>query len=411
LAVASLALRYKDEIVEWLMREGGSVRAKAEFEVALTVKAIRLAAAMPNQVQGIVLPSVEPRLSYARRRPVGVVGIIAPFNFPLYLAVRALAPAIAAGNAVVLKPDQRAAVSGGYVIARLFELAGLPSAILHVLPGGSDAGSALCIDPNIQMIQFTGSTGAGRSVGEAASKHLKKVSLELGGKNSLIICGDADLDLAVINAAWAAYLHQGQICMSAGRILVQREILEPFIERLVQKAESLPVGDPMTDTVAIGPLINTHQADHVVDVIAQSVNEGALLRCGGTVNGQFLSPAVLTNVGRDTSAFKEEIFGPVAVVVPFDTDEEAVSLANDSSYGLSAGVISKDIGRALALGNRLHCGLLHINDQTVNDDAVNPFSGIGSSGNGGSIGGVSNWELFTEWQWVTIQSEPPRYPI
>ncbi|MBD3813748.1 MAG: aldehyde dehydrogenase family protein [Betaproteobacteria bacterium] len=308
-----------DEIIDWLVRESGSVRAKAAFELQVTLKAIQLAAAMPHQAQGLVLPSTPGRISLARRRPIGVVGVIAPFNFPLYLAMRAVAPALAVGNAVVLKPDPRTALCGGLVIARLFELAGLPTGVLQVLPGGGDAGEALCSDPNVGMIQFTGSTGAGRMVGQTASRHLKKVSLELGGKNSIIILEDADIDIAVRNTAWSAYLHQGQICMSAGRVLVHESIAAAFSTALAEKASALPVGDPAENDVAIGPLINQRQLDHVVKVVSDSVAAGAQLAAGGQADKLFYSPTVLMGVTPEMPAFKEEIFGPVAVVTTFKT--------------------------------------------------------------------------------------------
>ena len=408
---AALAQEYWNEIVDWIVRESGSVRAKAEFELSITIKALQLAGAMPNQPQGLVLPSESGRTSLARRRPLGVVGVIAPFNFPLYLAMRAVAPALAVGNAVVLKPDPRTAVCGGFVIARLFELAGLPTDLLHVLPGAGDAGEALCVDPNVAMIQFTGSTGAGRRVGEVASKNLKKVSLELGGKNSLIILDDADLDLALRNAAWATYLHQGQICMSAGRVLVHSKIAHAFVAGLAEKAAALPVGDPAGGNVAIGPLINQGQLDHASKLIKDTVAAGATLDFGGTVDRLFLTPTVLSGVKPGMPAFEEEVFGPVAAITTFDTDDEAVQLANQTDYGLSAAIISKDVGRAMAIGDRLRTGLLHINDQTVNDDVVNPFGGVGASGNGTSIGGPANWEEFTHWQWVTIKGAAPAYPF
>ncbi|MGC5799664.1 benzaldehyde dehydrogenase [Sphingomonas sp. NFX23] len=400
-----------DEIVEWIMREGGSVRAKAEFELSITIKSLQLAGAMPHQAQGLVLPSERDRISLARRRPLGVVGIISPFNFPLYLAMRAVAPALAVGNAVVLKPDPRTAVCGGLVIARIFELAGLPIGLLQVLAGRGDAGEALCKDPNIAMIQFTGSTGAGRMVGRTASENLKKVSLELGGKNSLIVLEDADLDLAARNAAWASYLHQGQICMSAGRILVHADIIEAFSRKLAEHANALPVGDPMSGTVAIGPIINQGQVDHARDVVDRSVAAGAEVIAGGTADGLFFKPTVLTAVTKDMPAFGEEIFGPVAVLVPFRSDEEAIALANDTEYGLSAGIITNDVARGIAIGDQIQAGLVHINDQTVNDDVVNPFGGVGASGNGTSIGGPANWEEFTHWQWTTIKGKAPAYPF
>ncbi|MCW0367198.1 Benzaldehyde dehydrogenase [NAD(+)] [Xanthomonas sacchari] len=408
---AQLAERFQQEIADWLVRESGSTQGKAGFEAALCATALHEAAALPSRSAGEVLPSAAGRLSLARRRPLGVVGVIAPFNFPLYLAMRAVAPALALGNAVVLKPDPRTAVCGGVVIARLFELAGLPAGVLHVLPGDGTAGAALTADPHVAMIQFTGSTAAGRKVGEAASRHLKKVSLELGGKNSLIVLDDADLDLAIANTTWGVYLHQGQICMSTGRVLVQRALYPQFVERLVAKANSLSVGDPASGQVALGPLINATQRDHAAAMVAAAREAGATVAAGGGYRDLFFEPTVLADVGPDNPAFREEIFAPVAVVVPFDTDAEAVALANDTEYGLSMAVLSADVGRALALGEQLRTGLLHINDQTVNDEVINPFGGVGASGNGSSIGGPANWEEFTQWQWLTVKGAAPAYPL
>ncbi|PPU38715.1 benzaldehyde dehydrogenase [Xanthomonas arboricola] len=408
---AQLAEQYTPQIVEWLVRESGSTQPKAGFETTITVKSLHEAAALPSRATGEVLPSTPGRLSLARRKPLGVVGVISPFNFPLYLAMRAVAPALALGNAVVLKPDPRTAVCGGLVIARLFELAGLPAGVLHVLPGDGAAGAALTADPNVAMIQFTGSTAAGRKVGEAAGKHLKKVSLELGGKNSLIVLDDADLDLAIANTTWGVYLHQGQICMSSGRVLVQRGIYDAFLARLVAKAKSMVVGDPATAQVHLGPLINAAQRDHVARAVADARAAGATVEAGGDYEGLFFKPTVLSGVDRGNPAFNEEIFGPVAVVVPFDTDEDAIALANDTEYGLSMAVLSSDVGRALKLGEQLRTGLLHINDQTVNDEVINPFGGVGASGNGTSIGGPANWEEFTQWQWLTVKGQAPAYPL
>lgn len=409
-AAGMLELHFAD-VVEWLIRESGSARGKAEFETQLCIKALNEAAALASQPQGLVLPSESGRMNLARRRPLGVVGIISPFNFPFYLAMRAVAPALAVGNAVVLKPDPRTAVCGGLVFAALFELAGLPAGLLHVLPGAGDAGAALVADPNVAMIQFTGSTKAGRIVGENATRHLKKVSLELGGKNTLIILRDADLELAVKNAAWGAWLHQGQICMSSGRILVEAPILEAFTEALAKKAQSLPVGNPATDNVALGPIIDRAQLDHIDRVVRTSIAQGAELRAGGTYRDLFYAPSVLGGVKPGMAAFEEEIFGPVACITAFQSDDEAVALANRTEYGLSAAVISPDIGRAMAIGDRLRAGLLHINDQTVNDEVINPFGGVGASGNGTSIGGPSNIDEFTQWQWLTIRNAPPAYPF
>ncbi|WP_228727351.1 benzaldehyde dehydrogenase [Novosphingobium aureum] len=411
LRALAIGQEHSEEIITWLVRESGSARPKAAFELQVTLKAIQLAAAMPHQAQGLVLPTTPGRINLARRRPIGVVGVIAPFNFPLYLAMRAVAPALAVGNAVILKPDPRTAICGGLVIARLFELAGLPAGVLQMLPGGSEAGEALCSDPEIGMIQFTGSTGAGRMVGQNASRHLKKVSLELGGKNSIIILDDADMDLALRNAAWGVFLHQGQICMSVGRVLVHEAIAEDFVKAFAEKAAALPMGDPNQEGIAIGPLINQRQADHVAKVVQDSVAAGATLATGGKADKLFYTPTVLSGVTPEMSAFQQEIFGPVAVVTTFADDAEAVKLANQTEYGLSAAIISRNVSRALALGEQLQTGLLHINDQTVNDEVVNPFGGVGASGNGSAIGGPANWEEFTEWQWVTIKGEAPAYPF
>jgi benzaldehyde dehydrogenase (NAD) len=408
---AQLAEANGAEIIDWIVRESGSIQPKAQFELAATIKALYEASAMPSQAQGQVLPSGPGRMSLARRRPIGVIGVISPFNFPLYLAMRAVAPAIAIGNAVVLKPDPRTVVCGGFSIARLFEDAGLPSGVLHVLPGAGDAGEALCKDPNVGMIQFTGSTAGGRRVGKVAGEHLKKLSLELGGKNSLIVLDDADMDQAIANTTWATYLHQGQICMSAGRVLVHSKIAEEFARRMSEKARSLPVGDPASGQVALGPLINQNQVDHAIGIVRRSVEEGAHVSAGGSSHGLFFQPTVLTGVKPGMAAFEEEIFAPVASITTFDTDEEAVRLANQTDFGLSAAVLSRSVGRAMAIGEQLRVGLLHINDQTVNDEVVNPFGGVGASGNGTSIGGPANWEEFSQWQWVTVKDAAPMYPL
>jgi len=410
-AAAQVMSEARAEIATWIVRESGSVQAKADYEVAVTIKALWEAAAMSSQAAGQVLPSELGRLSIARRKPIGVVGVISPFNFPLYLAMRAVAPALAVGNAVVLKPDPRTAVCGGFVIARVFEQAGLPEGVLSVLPGDGDAGAALCADPDVGMIQFTGSTSAGRKVGALAGEHLKKVSLELGGKNSLIILEDADIELALANTSWGAYLHQGQICMAAGRVLVQQSIANEFAERLAQRASALPVGDPSSGQVALGPLIAQNQVDHAVRIVNASVKDGARLLAGGGADGLFFKPTVLADVKSGMAAYSEEIFAPVAVLTPFDTDDDAVRIANDTDFGLSAGILTNSIARALSIGERLRVGLLHINDQTVVEDAVNPFGGVGASGNGTAIGGPANWEEFTHWQWMTIKGTPPAYPF
>lgn len=400
-----------DLYIDWLVKETGSVGAKAGFEISIVVKALREAMAMPSQPPGLVLPTDPGKLSFCRRMPLGVIGVIAPFNFPMYLSMRAVAPALAIGNAVVLKPDPRTSISGGLLLSQLLTAAGLPEGVFHVVPGGADAGEALCVHPKVAMIQFTGSTAVGRKIGALAGGNLKKLSLELGGKNSLIILDDADLDIAASNAAWGAFLHQGQICMASGRILVHESIHDELVERLSAKATGLPKGNPAAGECAIGPLIGEPQAKKARSMVEAAIQDGATLVAGGTHEGAIFSPAVLTGVKPGMAAYEEEFFAPVAALTKFSTDEEAIELANSTEYGLSAGIISKSTSRALSIGQRLNTGLLHINDQTVADEVVNPFGGRGKSGNGTSIGGPANWDEFSQWQWVTMKDAPPPYPF
>lgn len=394
-----------------IARETGGILAKGELEVREAIALLHRAAAMPLEANGRVLPSVPGRLSIARQLPLGVIGVISPFNFPLVLSLRSVAPALAVGNAAIIKPDPRTPYAGGFVIAEALAAAGLPKGLLHVLPGGADVGQALVEAPGVPMLAFTGSTAAGRKIGELAGRHLKKVSLELGGKNSLIVLDDADLDKAASAIAFGAWFHQGQICMATGRVLAHRSIAGELTQRLAEKARHLPVGDPAVAQVALGPIIDQRQLQNVVDIVGASVAAGAVVEAGGTHEGLFYAPTVLSNVRPGMRAFDEEIFGPVASVIPFDTDDEAVEFANCTEYGLSAGVISASVGRAMAIGERLHTGLLHINDQTVADEVINPFGGTGASGNGTSVGGPADWEQYTHWQWVTVKDAVPQYPF
>jgi benzaldehyde dehydrogenase (NAD) len=279
-----------------------------------------------------------------------------------------------------------------------------------VLPGGAEAGEAICTDPDIAMVSFTGSSGVGRRIGELAGKHLKKVQLELGGKNAVIILEDAELDGAASAIAFGAWFHQGQICMTTGRVLANAKIASRLTEMLAAKAKHLPVGDPLGQ-VALGPVINRGQVDRIHAIVTDTVKAGAKLEAGGTFDGPFYRPTVLSGVKPGMRAFEEEVFGPVVAISSFTTDDDAVALANDSEYGLSAGVFSANVGRAIAIGNRLNTGLLHINDQTVADEPHVPFGGVGASGNGTRIGGPANWEEFTQWQWMTIKEKPDSYPF
>lgn len=408
---AGLLAADADALAMLVARETGGILPKGQHEVREARAILQAAAALAIGPRGEILQSPPGRLSYARRIPRGVVGIISPFNFPLILSLRAVAPALATGNAVVLKPDPQTALSGGVILARALEEAGLPAGVLQMLPGGPAAGEALCSSPDVHMIQFTGSTAVGRRVGELAGRTLKKVSLELGGNNALIILDDADLDLAVNNAAWGAFLHQGQICMAGSRIFVQRGILDAFARRFVAKVRELAVGNPATSHVALGPVINAKQLQRIRSIVADTINAGATLECGGQADGLFHQATVLSGVKPGMRAFEEEVFGPVASLIAFDRDEDGLELANGNDGALAAAVISGDVGRAMRVAERLEAGLVHVNDQTVNDDANNPFGGAGVAGAGGSVGGPADLDEYTRWQWLTVQATPPRYPF
>ncbi|MEV7978994.1 benzaldehyde dehydrogenase [Streptomyces sp. NPDC086519] len=410
---ARLFEEHHAEIAEWIVRESGAVRPFADFQTSNgAAEECYEAAALAAAPYGEVLRSIEDRLSFARRRPVGVVGVISPFNAPMVLAMRAVAPALALGNAVVLKPDPRTAMCGGVTIARVFEEAGLPAGVLHMLPGGADVGAALVDDPRVPVIAFTGSTRAGKAIATAAAQRLKRVHLELGGNSALIVLDDADLEKAVSAGAFGSFHHAGQVCMASSRHLVHASVAEEYAELLAQHANAAPVGDPATGQVALGPMIDERQLRAAHAIVTDSVAAGARLAAGGTYEGLFYRPTVLADVPLDARAYTEEIFGPVAPVVPFHDLDEAVRLATDTEYGLSLGILTRDVAKGLALADRIPTGLVHINDQTVNDEATIPFGGVGESGNGSRHGGsLANLEAFTEQQWVTVRGEIPDYPF
>jgi benzaldehyde dehydrogenase (NAD) len=404
-------LAHAAEIEDWVIRESGKILPAAQFETHVSTEEIFEAATLPGRPYGDLLPSEAPHLSFAERVPVGVVGVISPFNFPQILAIRSVAPALALGNAVVLKPDPRTAVCGGVVLARVFEEAGLPEGLLHVLPGGAHVGEALVTDRHIAVVSFTGSTAAGRKVGALAGQHLKRVHLELGGNSALIVLDDADLDRAASAGAWGSFLHQGQICMTTGRHIVQDSIYDDYVSRLAEKAGHLPVGDPASGQVALGPIIDERQRDKVHAMVTGTVDAGARLAAGGTYEGLFYQPTVLADVAPAMPAYADEVFGPVAPVVRFSTPEEAAKLAADSEYGLSLGILTRDVMRGLELARQIPTGIVHINDQTVDDSPNTPFGGVRASGTGARFGGSANLDAFTDTRWVTVRGDIAPYPF
>ena len=314
-------------IPDWIVRETGAIPPKAALETAIAAQECYEAAALPTHPMGDVLPSNEPRWSFARRRPAGVVSVIAPFNFPLILSIRSVAPALALGNAVLLKPDPRTAVSGGVMLVEVFRAAGLPDGLLQLLPGGRETGEATITASPVRVVSFTGSTTAGRAVGALAAQHLKRAHLELGGNNALIVLPGADLTKAVSAGAFGSFMHQGQICMATGRHVVHESLHDPYVDALAATADHLPVGNPAAAQVALGPIIDKSQLDKVDGIVQQAVDSGARLAAGGTYEGLFYRPTVLAEVSQDMTAWQEEIFGPVAPVLPFSTLEEAIKIA------------------------------------------------------------------------------------
>lgn len=408
---AEIIERETPTLARWLADEAGSAQGKAAFEAGLVASEFWLAAGTALVPYGQLLRSSRPRLSLARRRPVGVVGIISPFNFPSILSARSIAPALALGNAVVLKPDPRTTISGGLFFAAVLEEAGLPAGVFSVVPGGAPVGAALVEHPQVPVISFTGSTAAGRAIGKRGGELLKRVHLELGGNNALLVLPDADVVAAASAGAWGSFLHQGQICMTTGRHLVHADLYDDYVRLLAEKARALPAGDTASGA-PLGPIIDTGQRDKIHAIVQESMAQGAILQAGGTYDDLFYAPTVLSEVTADHPAFTEEIFGPVAPVVRYETIDEAVDLINSSEYGLSLGILTSDAYTAFELADRIPSGIVHINDQTVDDESQAPFGGVGASGTGARFGGhEANIEAFTETQWVTVQGEIATYPF
>ena len=409
-AAPALADRAKS-FRELIMRETGCIGGKADYEISAATSELIEAAGLASRPVGEVLPSSHPgRFSLSERIPVGLVGVITPWNFPLVLAMRVIAPALALGNAVLLKPSPETPASGGLAIAELFAAAGLPPGVLQVLPGDVEVGQRLVTHPDVAMIHFTGSTHVGREIAATASGLLKKVSLELGGNNALIVLDDADLEQATIIGAWSSFHYQGQTCITAGRHIVQRGIADAYTTALAARADAITVGNTLTEDVGLGPMINARQQERARRMLDEAVAAGARIVAGGTSDGPFFRPTVVTGVSRDSRLWTEEIFAPIAPVMVVGDDDEAVAVANDTPYGLVNSVLTGDSSRGVSLARRLRAGMVHVNDATPQDEALAPFGGVGQSGLGGRSGGDSNLDEFTERRWLTVTPGPAHYP-
>ncbi|MEV6603814.1 aldehyde dehydrogenase [Kutzneria sp. NPDC051319] len=404
------------EAVAVMAEEVGGVAGWAMFNVGLAAGILRDAAAAIGQPLGEVLSTeTEGQLSLALREPVGVVAAFAPWNAPLILGTRSLAVPLAVGNTVVLKPSEDAPIACGLFIADVLREAGLPAGVLNVVTNApadaAEVARALISDKRVRVVNFTGSTRVGRIIGTTAAEHIKPAVLELGGKNALLVLDDADIDYAVDAAAFAAFHNAGQICMSADRLLVHRAVVEEFTEKLAAKVASLPHGDPADPGTVIGPLITAGAARRVSELVAEAVAAGASLRAGGgEADGSRYRATVLADVTPEMRIFTEEIFGPAVTVTTVDDDEQAIAIANNTDYGLTAGVITEDTRRGLAVARRLRTGIAHVNNQTVDDEPQVPFGGVKSSGYG-RFGGRWGVEAFTDTRWVTVAGQHNGFPF
>jgi aldehyde dehydrogenase (NAD+) len=400
----------RQEFAEVLTAEGGSTFGKAMFEISDAVNLLATAGADAKRILGETFHTDPAKLSMTLRRPRGTVVGISPWNFPLILSMYKVAYGLATGNTVVLKPASDTPVIG-LKIGELFERAGLLPGALNVLTGpGSVLGDALIEDDRCSYVDLTGDSATGRHVAQKAAARLKQYKLELGGKNPLIILADADMDYAVNAAAFGAFLHQGQICIAVGRMLVEQAIVEEFATRLAKKAASLPTGDPANPQTVIGPLINDEAVRKVDAHVKDAVSKGARLLTGGTYEGRVFRPTVLADVRKGMQVYSEETFGPVAPIIAVKDVREALEVANNSVYGLSAGVVTPDLEKAIFLAEGLEAGMVHVNDASIDAEACVPFGGVKASGQGRE-GGRYSLEGMTEVKWVTIQKSKRAYPF
>ncbi|CAM5533665.1 MULTISPECIES: aldehyde dehydrogenase family protein [Streptomyces] len=415
-AVFEKALRLiedrEQEIAEAIIAELGGTRLKAAFELHLAKEFLREAVHLALRPEGKILPSpVDGKENRVYRVPVGVVGVISPFNFPFLLSLKSVAPALALGNGVVLKPHQNTPICGGSLVAKIFEDAGLPAGLLNVvITDIAEIGDAFIEHPIPKVISFTGSDKVGRHVATVCASHFKRSVLELGGNSAIVVLDDADIDYAVDAAVFSRYVHQGQVCMAANRVLVDRSVADEFTEKFVAKVKSLKAGDPRDPETVIGPVINSSQADAISGAVEQAIAEGATALVHGTTTENLVRPSVLSGLPADSPLLKQEIFGPVAFLLTFDGEEEAVRLVNDTPYGLSGAVHTGDIERGVAFAKQIDTGMFHVNDGTVHDEPIVPFGGEKHSGLG-RLNGETMLDAFTTTKWISVQHGRSGFPF
>ena len=399
------------ELRDVLIDEAGSTLLKAGYETHHTPSFIRSMAGECRRIKGETYLSDYPGVkSYCVRRPLGVVLAISPFNFPLLLSTRKIGWALAAGNCVVLKPSEVTPVIA-LKLGEIFSEAGLPDGVLNVIPGdGAEIGDALVADPRVKFVTFTGSTAIGRHVGQTAAQHMKKCVLELGGKNPVIVLDDADVDYAVDCAAFSNFMHQGQVCMTGSRVIVEAGIYDEFCEKFAAKVANIKAGDPREPGTIVGPLIRPSQAAFIQEQVDAAKAEGASVLCGGSYSNSLYQPTVVADVTQSMSIFSTECFGPCASVIKANDYRHAIDIANDCEYGLSSAVITNDLQKAMEVSEAIETGMCHINGPSIRDEPVVPFGGVKNSGLGREGGHFSMDEL-TELKWITIQTGKNKFPF
>ncbi|OTG81973.1 aldehyde dehydrogenase [Acinetobacter sp. ANC 5054] len=395
----------REEIVQWLIDESGSTRLKANIEVDAALGIIQESLSFPEKMRTTKLESKDPsRKSFVLRKPLGVIAVISPWNFPFHLSMRSVVTAIACANSVVLKPASDTPVTGGTLLAKLFEEAGLPHGVLNVVAGsGREIGDYFVEHPVPKMISFTGSTEVGQQVGVKAlgSSRLKRLALELGGNAPLVILDDADLDLAVELTVMGRFLHQGQICMSTNRVIVDESLHDAYVEKLVKRVKTIVVGNPNNDDTLIGPIINTSQVDKLKTMIQNAIQQDAILAYAGGIEGQLVGPHIFTHVDPQSDIALEESFGPLLPIIQARDEAHALELANSTRFGLSSAVCTSNLERGGDFAAQLDIGMTHINGISVADHANAPFGGERNSGLG-RFNGEWIFEEFTRTHWQTF---------
>jgi len=404
----------KDDFVAAMMAETGSTAGWAMFNLGLAAGMVREAAALTTQIAGEVIPSDKPGcLSMALKEPVGVLVGIAPWNAPIILGVRAIAVPLACGNAVILKASETCPRTHALIIEAFAE-AGFPEGVVNVVTNAPEDAAevvgALIDAPEVKRINFTGSTNVGRIIATRAAQQLKPCLLELGGKAPLIVLEDADLDEAVKAAAFGAFMNQGQICMSTERIIVVDAVADAFAAKFAAKAGTLVAGDPREGNTPLGAVVDQNTVTHVNSLIDDAVAKGATVIAGGKGTSVVMPATVVDGVTSAMNLYRDESFGPVVAMIRARDAEHAVELANDTQYGLSAAVFTRDIAKGLTIARRIQSGICHVNGPTVHDEAQMPFGGVGASGYG-RFGGKQGIDSFTETRWITVETLPGHFPI